>query len=130
MPPICQTQWPTFDLRSRDDTSRGQFVVSQSRSKRWLGVLCKVQSVLQLAKRSVAAYEEAPTRMKGVRVISEPDQQCYDGYGARPIPALTADAYQGATWRFRAREVVPDVGHFLHIEAPEAIAERIAAWAQ
>ncbi|MEU0312864.1 alpha/beta hydrolase [Nocardioides sp. NPDC006273] len=29
----------------------------------------------------------------------------------------------------RALEVVPDVGHFLHIEAPEAIAERIAAWA-
>jgi pimeloyl-ACP methyl ester carboxylesterase len=28
-----------------------------------------------------------------------------------------------------ALEVVPDVGHFLHIEAPEAIAERIAAWA-
>ena len=27
-------------------------------------------------------------------------------------------------------EVVPDVGHFLHIEAPEAIAERIAAWAE
>jgi pimeloyl-ACP methyl ester carboxylesterase len=27
-----------------------------------------------------------------------------------------------------ALEVVPDVGHFLHIEAPEAIAERIAAW--
>jgi pimeloyl-ACP methyl ester carboxylesterase len=27
------------------------------------------------------------------------------------------------------RQVVPDVGHFLHIEAPEAIAERIAAWA-
>ncbi len=24
-------------------------------------------------------------------------------------------------------EVVPDVGHFLHIEAPEPIAERIAA---
>jgi pimeloyl-ACP methyl ester carboxylesterase len=35
--------------------------------------------------------------------------------------------------RFAARhamEVVPDVGHFLHIEAPEAIAERIAAWAE
>ena len=29
-----------------------------------------------------------------------------------------------------ARQVVADVGHFLHIEAPEAIAERIAAWAQ
>jgi pimeloyl-ACP methyl ester carboxylesterase len=28
------------------------------------------------------------------------------------------------------REVVPGVGHFLHIEAPEAIAERIAAWAR
>ena len=28
-----------------------------------------------------------------------------------------------------AREVVPGLGHFLHIEAPEAIAERIAAWA-
>jgi pimeloyl-ACP methyl ester carboxylesterase len=29
-----------------------------------------------------------------------------------------------------ALEVVPDVGHFLHIEAPEAIAERIAARAE
>ncbi|MDX3725985.1 alpha/beta fold hydrolase [Streptomyces caniscabiei] len=29
-----------------------------------------------------------------------------------------------------AMEVVPDVGHFPHIEAPEAIAERIAAWAE
>ncbi|MFJ9742018.1 alpha/beta fold hydrolase [Streptomyces sp. NPDC101166] len=29
-----------------------------------------------------------------------------------------------------ALEVVPDVGHFLHIEAPEAIAERITAWAE
>jgi pimeloyl-ACP methyl ester carboxylesterase len=27
-------------------------------------------------------------------------------------------------------EVVPEVGHFLHIEAPEAIAERVAAWAE
>lgn len=27
------------------------------------------------------------------------------------------------------REVVPDVGHFLHVEAPEVLAERIAAWA-
>ena len=27
------------------------------------------------------------------------------------------------------REVVPDVGHVLHIEAPAAIAERFAAWA-
>jgi len=29
-----------------------------------------------------------------------------------------------------AMEVIPDVGHFLHIEAPEAIADRIAAWAR
>ena len=29
-----------------------------------------------------------------------------------------------------AAEVIPGVGHFLHIEAPEAIAERIAAWAE
>jgi len=29
-----------------------------------------------------------------------------------------------------AQEVVPGVGHFLHIEAPEAIAKRIAAWAE
>ena len=27
-------------------------------------------------------------------------------------------------------EIVPDAGHFLHIEALEAIAERITAWAQ
>jgi pimeloyl-ACP methyl ester carboxylesterase len=27
-----------------------------------------------------------------------------------------------------ASEVIPGVGHFLHIEAPEAIADRIAAW--
>lgn len=27
-------------------------------------------------------------------------------------------------------QIVPGVGHFLHIEAPEAIAERIAAWAK
>ncbi|WP_238407149.1 hypothetical protein [Mycobacterium canetti] len=75
MPPVCQPQWLTSDLRSCDDTSRGRFVYLQSRSKRWLGVLRKAQSVLQLAKRSVAAYAEAATRMKGVRVISERDQQ-------------------------------------------------------
>ena len=28
----------------------------------------------------------------------------------------------------RVREVVPDVGHFLQIESPEDIAERIATW--
>jgi hypothetical protein len=50
-------------------------VYLQSRSRRWLGVLRKAQSVLQLAKRSVAAYAEAATRMKGVRVISVRDQQ-------------------------------------------------------
>jgi hypothetical protein len=26
------------------------------------------------------------------------------------------------------RAIVPNLGHFLHIEAPEAIAERIATW--
>lgn len=28
----------------------------------------------------------------------------------------------------RVREVVPDVGHFLHLEAPAEIAERVATW--
>jgi pimeloyl-ACP methyl ester carboxylesterase len=43
------------------------------------------------------------------------------------LPSQVDDRHRFAAPR--AREVVPGVGHFLHIEAPEAIAERIAAWA-
>ena len=44
------------------------------------------------------------------------------------LPSQVDDRHRFAAPR--AREVVPDVGHFLHVEAPEAIAKRIAAWAQ
>ncbi|WP_307076188.1 alpha/beta fold hydrolase [Streptomyces canus] len=44
------------------------------------------------------------------------------------LPARVDDRHRFAAPH--ALEVVPDVGHFLHIEAPEAIAERIAAWAE
>jgi hypothetical protein len=60
----------------------------QSRSKRWLGVLRRAQSVLQLARDSVAAYAEAAKHMQGVRVISERDQQVMTLEARDPI-ALT-----------------------------------------
>jgi len=44
------------------------------------------------------------------------------------LPALVDDRHRFAAPH--AMEVIPDVGHFLHIEAPEAIADRIAAWAE
>lgn len=44
------------------------------------------------------------------------------------LPVQVDDQHRFAARR--AMEVVPDVGHFLHIEAPEAIANRIAAWSQ
>ena len=43
------------------------------------------------------------------------------------LPAQVDDQHRFAAQR--TNEVVPDLGHFLHIEAPEAIAKRIAAWA-
>ena len=71
----------------------------QSRSKRWLGVLRRSQSVLQLARDSVAAYAEAATRMPGVRVISERDQQVMTLEARDPI-ALTFESQRLApgTW--------------------------------
>jgi len=50
-------------------------------------------------------------------------------YGANDdciLPAQVDDRHRFAAQH--AMEVVPDIGHFLHIEAPEAIAERIAVW--
>ena len=71
----------------------------QSRSKRWLGILRRAQSVLQLAKRNVAAYAEAATRMPGVRVISERDQQVMTLEARDPI-ALTFESQRltPGTW--------------------------------
>jgi pimeloyl-ACP methyl ester carboxylesterase len=42
------------------------------------------------------------------------------------LPPNVDDRHRYAARHVRA--VVPDLGHFLHIEAPEAIAERIATW--
>ncbi|OGS79923.1 MAG: hypothetical protein A3D31_08210 [Candidatus Fluviicola riflensis] len=50
-------------------------------------------------------------------------------YGANDgciLPAQVDDRYRFASQH--AMEIFPDTGHFLHIEAPEEIAERIAAW--
>ncbi len=44
------------------------------------------------------------------------------------LPAQVDDRHRFAAPH--AMEVVPGVGHFLHIDAPEAIAERITAWAK
>jgi len=43
------------------------------------------------------------------------------------LPAQVDDRHRFATQR--TNEVVPGLGHFLHIEAPQAIAKRIAEWA-
>lgn len=42
------------------------------------------------------------------------------------LPVQANDGHRFAAQR--TREVIPDLGHFLHIEAPEAIAQRIEAW--
>ncbi|MDC8980972.1 hypothetical protein PR370_07330 [Mycobacterium marinum] len=63
----------------------------QSRSKRWLGVVRKSLTILQMAERSVAAYAEAATRMQGVRVISERDQDIMTILARDPI-ALTLES--------------------------------------
>jgi hypothetical protein len=63
----------------------------QSRSKRWLGVLAKAKSILQLARQSVAAFADAATRMEGVRVISERDQNVMTVL-ARDSIALTIES--------------------------------------
>ncbi|WP_241010712.1 hypothetical protein [Mycobacterium camsae] len=70
-----------------------------SRTKRWLGVLQKAQSVMQLAKRTVDGYAEAATRMSGMGVISERDQQVMT-LPARDSIALTFESQRlgGNSW--------------------------------
>jgi len=60
--------------------------------------------------------------------IATPLLQLHGADNGRIFPPRVDDRHQFAAPH--ALEVVPDVGHFLHIEAPEAIAERIAAWAE
>ena len=60
--------------------------------------------------------------------IAVPLLQLYGADDGCFLPPQVDDRHRFAAPH--AREVVPDVGHFLHIEAPEAIAERIAAWAE
>ena len=62
------------------------------------------------------------------RPITVPMLQLHGANDGCILPAQVDDRHRFAARR--AMEVVPNVGHFLHIEAPEAIAERIAAWAE
>jgi pimeloyl-ACP methyl ester carboxylesterase len=59
--------------------------------------------------------------------ISVPMLQLHGADDGCMLPSKVDDGHRFAAPR--ALEIVPEVGHFLHIEAPEAIAERIAAWA-
>ncbi|MBB5539497.1 pimeloyl-ACP methyl ester carboxylesterase [Rhizobium giardinii] len=61
------------------------------------------------------------------RPITVPMLQLHGANDGCILPAQVDDRHQFAARR--TREVAPNVGHFLHIETPEAIAERIAAWA-
>ncbi|WP_206430296.1 alpha/beta fold hydrolase [Flavobacterium ustbae] len=58
--------------------------------------------------------------------IKVPLLQLYGANDGCILPAQVDDRHRFAAQH--AMEVVPDIGHFLHIEAPEAIAERIAVW--
>ncbi|PUB31852.1 pimeloyl-ACP methyl ester carboxylesterase [Promicromonospora sp. AC04] len=73
-----------------------------------------------------------PGMLKAARRLSQPiEVPLLHLHGADDdciLPPQVDDRHRFAAPH--AMEVVPDVGHFLHIEAPEAIAERIAAWAE
>ena len=58
--------------------------------------------------------------------IAVPMLQLHGADDGCSLPPRVDDRHRFAPREF---EVVPHVGHFLHIEAPEAIAQRIAAWA-
>jgi pimeloyl-ACP methyl ester carboxylesterase len=61
------------------------------------------------------------------RPITVPMLQLHGADDGCVLPPRVDDRHRFAAPR--ASQVVPGVGHFLHIEAPEAIADRIEAWA-
>jgi pimeloyl-ACP methyl ester carboxylesterase len=69
-----------------------------------------------------------PVRHSTHRPIAMPLLQLHGADDGCFLPPQVDDRHRFAAPH--TLEVVPDVGHFLHIEAPEAIAERIAAWAE
>jgi pimeloyl-ACP methyl ester carboxylesterase len=73
-----------------------------------------------------------PSMLKANRRLSQPIAvpllQLHGADDGCILPQQVDDRHRFAA--SHALEVVPDVGHFLHIEAPEAIAERIAAWTE
>jgi pimeloyl-ACP methyl ester carboxylesterase len=62
------------------------------------------------------------------RPIAVPLLQLHGADDGCILPQQVDDRHRFAA--SHALEVLPDVGHFLHLEAPAAIAERIAAWAK
>lgn len=64
--------------------------------------------------------------LRMAKPIKVPMLQLYGAKDECILPALVDDRHRFAAQR--AMEVVPEVGHFLHIEASESIAERIEAW--
>lgn len=72
-----------------------------------------------------------PSMLSATRRMSQPIKvpllQLHGANDGGILPVQVDDQYRFAAPR--TMEIVPDVGHFLHIESPEAIAERIEAWA-
>ena len=111
---------------------RGAAMYLHSRSKRWLGVLRKSQSVLQLARQSVASFAEAATQMKGVRVISERDQQVMTLMARDPI-ALTSESQLlgGDSWLAETLQPVKQSrGDFAFGEGFDGSLEKLASAAE
>jgi pimeloyl-ACP methyl ester carboxylesterase len=66
------------------------------------------------------------TRPRRVPPLAPPLLQLHGGRDGCVLPPGDADARRFAGPR--VYEVVPDAGHFLHLEQPARLAERVAAW--
>ncbi|MDX2092546.1 MAG: alpha/beta hydrolase [Kofleriaceae bacterium] len=67
-----------------------------------------------------------PSRLRlAARPITTPLLQLHGANDGCVLPPTSNDGHR---FRHRVREIVPDVGHFLQLEAPDVVALRIATW--
>src|SRR5687768_459932 len=82
--------------------------------------------------RGYAPSPTGPGMLGATRGLSQPIAvpllQLHGADDGCILPQQVDDRHRFAA--SHALEVVPDFGHFLHVAAPEAIAERVAAWAE